>query len=160
MQAADSLEEANRLLKAQGMRAESLGSDALQQWIREANIQEIGGVYYQRTLMPDGKSALIETKPPQAVLDADKVGNAQLSEMMFKTLDGETQALIKKVAFNPEAFILYGWAKRKGYLEKDKDFRDLINYYVILTVGKIFGDRVGARAYLSVEIFCDELEGR
>jgi len=52
--------------------------------------------------------------PPQEVLEANKMGNAEISEMMFRTLDGETQALIKKVAFNPEAFTLYGWAKRKG----------------------------------------------
>ncbi len=33
------------------MRVEPLGSDALQRWIREANIPEIGGVYYQRTIL-------------------------------------------------------------------------------------------------------------
>jgi hypothetical protein len=38
--------------------------------------------------------------PPQEVLEANKMGNAEISEMMFRTLDGETQALMKNVAFN------------------------------------------------------------
>jgi hypothetical protein len=38
--------QANRELAGTGQRVEALGSNAIQQWIREANVQEIGGVYY------------------------------------------------------------------------------------------------------------------
>ena len=47
------------------------------------------------------------------------------------------------MAFNPEAFTLYGWAKRKGYLEKNKDFADFVNSCITLTMSKIFGAKVG-----------------
>jgi hypothetical protein len=63
--------------------------------------------------------------------------------MMFRSLDGTTQALLKKVAFNPEAFTYYGWAKRKGFLAPDRDFADFCNYCIILTMTKIFGARIG-----------------
>ena len=71
--------QANRELAGTGQRVEALGSNALQQWIREANVQEIGGVYYQRRMLPDGKSALVEVKPPKEIFDAYKMGKAELS---------------------------------------------------------------------------------
>jgi len=48
-----------------------------------------------------------------------------------------------KVAFNPEAFTYYSWAKKKGNLGPDDDFADFVNYCIALTMTKIFGARIG-----------------
>ena len=86
--------------------------------------------------------ALVEMKPPQAVLQAEKGGNAQISSMMFRGLEGESLALLRKVAFNPEAFTYFTWVKRHGFLDEEDDFADFVNYCITLTMTKIFGARV------------------
>jgi hypothetical protein len=34
-------------------------------------------------MLPDGKSALVEVQVPKEVLDAERMGNAELSQMML-----------------------------------------------------------------------------
>ena len=79
--------------------------------MHDGNIQEMSGVYYQRTILPSGQSDLVEVNPPREVLEAESAGSADVSEMMYRTLEGEANALIKKVAVNPEAFEYSTWAR-------------------------------------------------
>ena len=64
---------------------------------------ECGG-YWQRTQLPTGQTALVQVQPPKEAIEADRMGSAQISTMMFRSLEGETAAPMKEVAFNPEAF--------------------------------------------------------
>jgi len=134
---------ADKVLQPGGQHIESLGSDALENWIRENAVEKINDTYYQRRVLPSGETALVPTRPPAEVMEAERMGNAEISQMMMRNLEGETAALIKKVAFNPEAFTYFAWAKRKGYLDKDNDFADFANYCIQLTMSKIFGARIG-----------------
>lgn len=136
-------DEANRMLGPVGQRIEALGSDALQRWMQENSVEERDGGYWQRRTLPTNEIALVQVQPPKEVIEADRMGSAQISNMMFRSLEGETQALMKKVAFNPEAFTYYGWAKRKGFLDKEDDFADFVNHCITLTMTKIFGAKIG-----------------
>jgi hypothetical protein len=51
-----------------GQHTEPLANDALQRWIREATIQEMNGIYYQKTMLLLGQSTLVDMKPPREVL--------------------------------------------------------------------------------------------
>jgi hypothetical protein len=135
--------QANKELSGTGQHVEALGSDALQRWMQASGVTEMNGGYWQRRQLPSGETALVQVYPPKEVIEAEQMGNAELSQMMYRTLEGETAALMKKVAFNPEAFTYYSWAKRKGYLGGDKDFADFVNYCITLTMTKIFGARIG-----------------
>ena len=139
----NAFDAANKVLEPGGQHIESLGSDALENWVRENAVEKINDTYYQRRVLPSGETALVPTKPPAEVMEAERMGNAEISQMMIRNLEGETAALIKKVAFNPEAFTYYSWAKRKHYLDKDNDFADFVNYCITLTMTKIFGARIG-----------------
>jgi len=88
------LTDANQVLGSGGEHYEALGSNAKQQWIKQNGLQEMNGKYYQNRQLPSGESALVEMKPPPAVVDAEKGGNAQISNMMFRGLEGETLALL------------------------------------------------------------------
>ena len=102
----------------------------------------MNGKYYQNRQLSSGEMALVEMIPPPAVVEAEKGGNAQVSSMMFRGLEGETLALLRKVAFNPEAFTYFTWVKRHGFLDEDDDFADFVNYCITLCMTKIFGARV------------------
>ena len=101
------LAEANEKLGSGGQHYEALGSDAKQQWVKNEGLQEINGKYYQNRQLPSGEMALVEKKPPPAVLAVERGGSSQVSDIMFRGLEGETLALLRKVAFNPEAFTYF-----------------------------------------------------
>ena len=75
-------EAANKLLEQSGQHIEALGSDAMQRWMQEDGIEEMKGGYWQR--LAGGQMALIEVQPPKEVLEAEQLGNAEISSLMFR----------------------------------------------------------------------------
>ena len=48
LQPEGSLEDANAILQKSGLRAEPLGSDAIQKWIQENGVQIMNGGFWQK----------------------------------------------------------------------------------------------------------------
>ncbi len=102
-----------------------------------------GGRYYKQVQAADGGTAFREVKVPTEVLLAEKMaapGNA--AEMVMKTMEAESQALIRKVALNPNVYTSFNWMRAKGYLEEKAYMGDFINDAVIFYMDKGFGMRV------------------
>jgi hypothetical protein len=78
------LEAANKMLGPGGQRIEALGSDALQRWMQENGVEERNGEYWQRQKLPTGQNAFVQVTPPKEVVDAENLGNAQVSSMIFR----------------------------------------------------------------------------
>jgi len=68
---------------------EALGSDALLRWMQDNGIEEMNGGYRQRQKLPTGQLALVQVQPPKEVLEAEKMGSAEISSMMYRSLEGE-----------------------------------------------------------------------
>jgi len=85
-------------------------------------VEEMNSGYWQRQKLSTGQTALIQVEVPKDVMEAERQGSTQISNMMYNSLEGETATLTKKVAFNPEAFTNFSWAMRKGFLDKSDDF--------------------------------------
>ena len=82
----NAFDAANRVLEPGGQHIESLGSDALENWVRENAVEKINNTYYQRRILPSGETALVEVKPSSKILEAERIGNAEISSMIYKNL--------------------------------------------------------------------------
>ena len=72
-----------------GQHIEALDSDALQRWMQANGVEERGGKYRQRQKLPTGQLALVEVQIPKEVSEAEQFGNAEISSMMFRSLEGD-----------------------------------------------------------------------
>ena len=98
--------EANKIMGPSGQHIEALGSDALQRWMKANGVEEMNSSYWQKQKLPTGQLALVQIQPSKGVLEAKQLGNAEISSMMFRSLEGDMQALMEKVAFNLQEFNL------------------------------------------------------
>jgi len=55
----NAFDAANKILEPGGQHIESLGSDALENWVRENAVEKINNTYYQRRVLPSGEMIFV-----------------------------------------------------------------------------------------------------
>jgi hypothetical protein len=89
---------------------------------------------------------------PPEILAEERAASSKLSDMIFDTMEAETQSPVRKVGLNPDVYTGYNYLKARGDLHGEDDTGDFINYCITVVMTKLCGARVGARDYLSVDI--------
>jgi hypothetical protein len=81
---AAAFEAANKVLGESGQHIEALGSDAVNRWMQENGILEMNGAYWQK--LPTGQLALVHVQHQREVIEAEQLGDAEVSSLMYRTL--------------------------------------------------------------------------
>jgi len=111
---AAAFEAANKVLGESGQHIEALGSDALARWMEENGVEEMNGAYWQRQKLPTGQLALVQVQSPKEVIEAEQLGNTEVSSLMYRTLKVRRQP-VKEVAFT-----YLSWVKMKSFLTQER----------------------------------------
>ena len=70
------------------------------------------------------------------------MGNAEIRDLMFRGLEGETLALLRKVCLNPNVYTGFNYLKARGGLNEADDLGGFINMAVDFFLDKGFGMRI------------------
>ena len=111
-------------------------------WMRREGVTKSGDRYYKLVTLADSTTAWKEVTVPSEILAEEKASAGKVSEMIFDTMQAETQSLIREVDLNPNVYTGFNYLKAKGDLDPEDDLGDFINMAVEFYLDKGFGIRV------------------
>jgi hypothetical protein len=125
-----------------GQLALPVGQMNRESWMRKEGVVKSGDKYYKLIQLADSSTAWKEVEIPPDILAQERAAAGKVSEMIFNTMEAETQSLVRKVGLNPNVYTGFNYLKARGDLAEEDDLGDFINMAVDFFLDKGFGMRV------------------